>query len=171
MAARLRCHCARWARPHFANSTASSPSARRARPAYQGPPPIRGAAPATVSRERCPITPSCRTAGKRNRGGQHERDGEARERCADAAVGRMELREQPRPEAEPLCLRDPLVEAEAADPRQDHPGPPDRSAEDVVAVVVTARDEPVGEQHAEERHEERAEQEEKLLVLREVDAE
>ena len=39
------------------------------------------------------------------------------------------------------------------------------------ARVVAPGDEPVGEQHAEERHEERAEQQQELLVAREVDAE
>ena len=43
---------ARSASPHFAKSTASCPSVCSARPAYQGAPPIRGAPPATTSRER-----------------------------------------------------------------------------------------------------------------------
>src|SRR5262249_35806886 len=41
--------------------TASSPTSLSARPAYHGAPPGRGGSPATMSRERCPITPSGRT--------------------------------------------------------------------------------------------------------------
>ena len=76
-----------------------------------------------------------------------------------------------RPEAEPLGLGDPLVEGEADEPRHDHPGPPRGTGEDVLPRVVASRGEPVGEQDAEERDEERAEQQEELLVARQVDAE
>src|SRR5581483_869596 len=170
-AARLRCQRARSSSPHFAKSTASSPSVRSARPAYHGAPPMRGAALGTTSRERCPITPSGRTAGKRNREAEHERDRKARQRRADAAVGRMQVGKEVRPEPEAARLRKPLVQAEAHEPRSDHPRPPCRPVEDVALRVMPPRDEPVGEQHAEERHEERPEQEQELLVLREVDAE
>src|SRR5581483_5037677 len=139
--------------------------------AYQGPPPMRGGVPATVSRERCPITPSGRTAGKRNRERKRERHAEARQRRADSAVRRMQIGEEARPEAEPARLRDPLVEAEPAEPGGDHPRAPGRAAEDVGFGVVAAGDEPVGEQDAEERYEERSEQKQELLVLREVDPE
>ena len=111
-----------------------------------------------MSRERCPITPSGRTAGKRNHEREPEGHGEARQRRADAAVRRMQVPEEARPETEAARLCDPLVQAEADEPRRDHSRPPRRAAEDVGLVVMPAGDEPVGKQHAEERHEERTEE-------------
>ena len=49
---------------------------------------------------------------------EHERDGEARQRRADLRVRRVQPREEVRPEAEILRLREPLVDGEAGEPRR-----------------------------------------------------
>src|SRR4051794_5526771 len=154
------------------------PSTRSARPAYHGAPPSRGSPPSTTSRARCPITASGRIDAEgysppddRHDEPERECNGEARERGADAAVRRGQPGEKARPEPEILRLRGPLVQGEAHEPGRDHPRPHRRAAEDVVAFVVAAGDEPVREQYAEQRNEERAEQEQELLIPRQVDAE
>ena len=84
---------------------------------------------------------------------------------------RVEPREEVRPEAEILRLREPLVDGEAGEPGDDHPRPERGRAEDVVGLVVRAVQQPVGEQHAEQRHEEGAQEQEELLVVGEVEHE
>ena len=98
-----------------------SPSARSARPRTTGRRRSAARAPATMSRERCPITPSGRIdAGKpyardaRTRARTRRRSSAATRRCR--RCGGWRLREAARPEAEPLRLRDPLVEREADEP-------------------------------------------------------
>ena len=90
---------------------------------------------------------------------------------ARSRLRRIEPRQEVRPEAEILRLREPLVDREAGEPRGDHPGPEGRRPEDVVGVVVRAVQQPVREQHAEQRHEEGAEEQEELLVVGEVEHE
>ena len=72
------------------------------------------------------------------------------------------------PPARPL-RREPLVEREAGRPRAEQRPAHARPLEDVALGVVRAARQPVGEQHGEERHEDRAEQVEEGQVVAEVD--
>ena len=63
----------------------------------------------------------------------------------------------------------PLVEAEAGDPGDDRREADLGPGEHVLASVVAPGEQPVGEQHPEERHEERPEQEQERLVVPQVD--
>ena len=63
----------------------------------------------------------------------------------------------------------PLVDAEAGQPRHDHLESKLGRVEHVLAAVAAAREQPVGEQHPEQRDEERAEQEEERLVVPQID--
>ena len=80
------------------------------------------------------------------------------------------MRDEACPPAGPHGL-EPLVEGETGQPGADERRPHRRCAEDVVAPVVRTAPQPVGEQHAEEGDEERAEQVEEPSVLHEVDHE
>src|SRR6185312_8765305 len=110
-------------------TTASVPSAARARVACHAPPPIRGAAPATTSRERCPITASNGTGRKRKRQHQEKRGEEAGHRCGEGDVAGMSPVDELRPEHRP-DRREPLIEAEADGPCDQPGGSPVRSTED-----------------------------------------
>src|SRR5947207_1501049 len=84
-----------------APTTASAPNAAYARAACHGPPPMRGAEPATTSRERCPTTASIPTPPDHaDEGGEREREGEARHRRADLRVQRVQPIEEACPETE-----------------------------------------------------------------------
>src|SRR5690349_16473087 len=108
---------------------------RSARAQWYGAPPARGASPGRKSRARFPRTAINREEyGARERG---EREGgeEARQRRAAPGKGvRMGVRHEPRPPAGPVGI-EPLVEAEAHEPRQHELEPELGCREDVVAVV------------------------------------
>ena len=65
--------------------------------------------------------------------------------------------------------RQPLVEAEAHDPGCEPLEPDGGAVEDVLAVVVRAAQQPVGEEDPEERNEDRAEEQQEVLVVPQVD--
>src|SRR5262249_22097676 len=139
--------------------------ARTARAAYHGPPRMRAPPPSTTSRDRGPITASARTTRKRKAEREEEGEGEARERAADRPLAGMCVVDEMDPRLRPDGS-EPLVEAEAREPRGDLRGSELGSAEGVAVAG-----DPLGEQHAEERHEERAEEVEEILVVDEVDDE
>src|SRR5437879_7159337 len=144
---------------------ASCCSARSARPAYQGPPPMREPRPSRTSRARGPITASGRTTGKRKRQGQRGGAGKAGEGAADRALPWVGVVDEMNPPGRP-DRGEPLVETKAREPGDDLGGSHLRGAEG----VAVARD-PLCEQDAEERHEERAEQVEEGMVMDEIDHE
>ena len=80
------------------------------------------------------------------------------------------MRDEPRPPRGPDG-RQPLVEAEAHEPRDERAGSPFHVVEDVRRRVVAAGGQPVGREDAEERDEERAEEIEEVLVVPEVQRE
>ena len=126
-AARRRRYERRSGSPHFATTIASCCIARSARAAYHGPPPMRSARPSTTSRDRGPITASGRTTRKRKAERQDEGESEARQRAADRSLAGMRVVDEVDPRARP-DRREPLVEAEAGEPRDDLPRaePPER---------------------------------------------
>src|SRR5881394_4400210 len=124
---------------------------------------MRSAWPSTTSRDRGPITASGRTTRKRKAERQDEGEGEARQRAADGSPARVGVVDELDPRAR-TDRREPLVEAEAGEPRRDLSRAEARSGEG----VALARD-PLREQHAEQRHEERAQQVEEALVVDEID--
>ena len=69
------------------------------------------------------------------------------------------------------CGESHWIEAEADEPGEDHLRPERRAAEDLLAGVVPALEQPVGDQDAEQRDEERAEQEEEGGELGQVEDE
>src|SRR5512142_2859452 len=121
--------------------------------------------PSTTSRARGPITASGRTTRKRKRDREDEGETEARQGASHRALARVRVIDELHPALRPN-RREPLVEAEACEPGDDLRGPDLRSREGVAAP-----DEPLREQDAEERHEERAEQIEEVLLMDEVDDE
>src|SRR3954454_5744366 len=126
---------------------------------------MRSAWPSTTSRDRGPITASGRTTRKRKAERQDEGEGEARQRAADGSLARVGVVDELDPRAR-SHRREPLVEAEAGEPREDL-----SRAELPRAEGVAAPRQPLREQDAEERYEEGAEQEEEVLVVDEVDDE
>src|SRR5204862_2748993 len=130
----------------------------------------------TRSRERFPTTASRRTRriypgrDRAGDGAQRERDREARERCADVQRPRVRVADQVGPPRRSGRLK-PLVGREPEEPRGDSAEANARPSEEIVPRVRGAREQPVGEQHAEERYEERAEQVEEVEVVAEVDHE
>src|SRR5215475_9180546 len=120
--------------------------ARNAHAAYHGPPPMREPRPSTTSRDRGPITASARTNRKRKAEREKEGEGEARQRAADRSLAGMRVVDEMDPRLRP-DRRQPLVEAEAREPREDLSGSELRSAEGVAVAG-----DPLREQHAEERH-------------------
>src|SRR5207302_8527986 len=144
---------------------ASCCSARSARPAYQGPPPMREPRPSRTSRARGPITASGRTTRKRKRDREDEGEAEARQGAADRSLSRVRVVDEVDPRGRP-DWRKPLVEAEAREPRDDLSRADLRRAEGVAVP-----DEPLREEHAEERDGERAEPIEEVVVGDEADCE
>src|SRR5919199_1881940 len=124
---------------------------------------MRGAPPSTRSRERFPTSASGRTGAKstardrrRNRG-ECKRCCEARQRRGEGDGGRMRVPNEIRPPAR-ADGREPLVEGEPHRPREKLVVSVARPFEDPLRCEVRARTQPIGEQHAEERNEERAEE-------------
>src|SRR4029077_4307928 len=114
-------------------TTASWPSVRSARPAYQGPPPPPRPGPPTTSGDRGPITASRRTTRKRKRQGEHEGEREARQRSPDRSLAGVRVVDEADPRARPAG-GEPLKEAEARQPRDDLSGPHLRSHEGVAVA-------------------------------------
>ena len=79
-----------------------------------------------------------------------------------------EVRDEVDPPGRPL-RREPLVEGEAGGPGRELLGAHRRPREEVALAVVSPGKQPVGEQDAEERDEDRAEQEQEGLVGAQVD--
>jgi hypothetical protein len=111
------------------------------------------------------MTASDRTTGNCKPERQQEGEGKAGQRAADRPLARMRVVDEADPRAG-ADGREPLVEAEAREPRDDL-----ARAELGRAERVAVPGEPLREQHAEERHEERAEQVEEVLLVDEVDDE
>src|SRR5581483_4435924 len=130
---------------------------RRARAAWYGPPPGRGASPGRKSRARLPSSAINRAEYGVCERREAEGGGEARQRGASPRERvRVRVGDEPRPPGG-AHRREPLVEAEAGDPCEHELRPHVRRGEDRGPVVVTTGQEPVGEEHAEERDEERPE--------------
>src|SRR6266511_1395613 len=102
---------------------------------------------------------------------EQEGEGEARKRGADLVRGRWQVAEPVRPEAEIRRLVEPFVEEETARPRDNRSWPYGRALEDVAPRVASPVQQPVGDEDAEQRHEDRPEQEQEALVAPHVDRE
>ena len=111
------------------------------------------------------MTASGRTTRKRKREREWEGEDEARQRAADRSLARMGVVDEADPRAR-ADRREPLIGAEAREPGNDLAG---RNSGAAKRVAVAG--EPLREQHAEERHEEGAEQIEEVLVVDEVEDE
>src|SRR6266508_45146 len=74
--------------------------------------------------------------------GKHERGHEARERRGEVDRGGVGVSHQVLPPGRPL-RREPLVEAEADEPGEDHLRPHRRPVEDLLSAVVGAFEQPV----------------------------
>src|SRR3954451_11200853 len=97
-----------------------------ARAAWNGAPPTRGSSPGKRSRDRLPSSAINDAEYRRQREGGEE----ARQRRASPRQRmRVGVGDEPRPPAGPLGI-EPLVEAEAAQPREHHPDAQRRRAED-----------------------------------------
>src|SRR5689334_5754404 len=138
-----------------------------ARAPWYGPPPASGGRPGRTSRERLPR--SAITDEYPGEYGQRERSREARQRRAAPRqrVG-MEMGDEAGPPIRP-DRRQPLIQREADEPRADHSRPNLRNDEDVVAFVVPPREQPVRQEHGEQRHEERAQEVQEVLIVAKVD--
>src|SRR5262249_54186104 len=111
-------------------SCARASISRRARAAWDGPPPPRGAPPGKRSRDTLP-SKAINAAEYRR---QAEGGEEARERRPTPRQRvRVRVGDEPRPPAGPVRI-EPLVEAEPGEPGEQHLRPDRRGVEDVVAV-------------------------------------
>src|SRR5215210_5358463 len=100
---------------------------------------------------------------------QRERRRKAGQRSADSEVRLARLLDDVRPPRRTeRGLVQPVVEHESGQPRQEQLRAPRRRSEDLASGVAGSGSEPVGEQDAEERHEERAQQQQERLVVPQV---